>query len=135
MRAARAVGERSRAAYDHRMSDEHPAQTRARALWPSAKIPVESAVLDGETFTVTSKPLLASIYEARLVLVVRHGARESDMTQLLPDCQPRTWSLPDDEMRGALERQWKGIEMQMPELELTGSGRASIRQRPRPPAE
>lgn len=107
------MGDQRCAAYDGAM-DRNSLEQRARALWPK-HIDVESAKRKGDTVTVTSKPMLDH-YPSRLVLVVRDGQAESDMTQLLPDCPPRTWSLADSEMPRALKRQWAGILAQMPKV-------------------
>lgn len=121
MLVTRTMGERARAAYDSPMTIVE----RARALWPSS-ISVASAKRNGDTVTITSRPLFPE-YPARLRLVVREGQTESDMTQVLPECQDRTWSIPDGEMRRALERQWKGIQSQMPDLDDKGNVRRGKR--------
>ena len=67
MLVTRTMGERASAAYDSPMTIVE----RARALWPSS-ISVASAKRNGDTVTITSRPLLPE-YPARLRLVVREG--------------------------------------------------------------
>lgn len=87
---------------------------RAKKLWPQS-IPVGSAKMVGKSLVITSSPLFKS-YPATLAMRVEHGRQGVEMRQDLPGCGSRSWDIDEDEALRALERQWKGMSAQMPEV-------------------